>query len=83
MKLTIEDMGNSGAGLRTMKISGFADGELAALKSIPNHEAKEALIDLLDEANGGIGSSWACGYGMYGLWFDNEAAYVNIGKGCD
>lgn len=72
-----------GGKLVTMKVSGFKDGELSELKSMEHGEAEEKLIEMLDSRNSGIGTSWACGYGVYGMWFDNEAAYVNIGTSCD
>lgn len=80
--LNIENMGRSGM-LDTMKITGFADGELSELKSMEHYEAKEKLLEMLDNRNGGVGTCWQCGYGAYGLWFDNEAAYMNIGRSCD
>ena len=69
--------------LDTIKITGFRGNELSELKSMEHGEAKEKLIDMLNTRNGGIGSTWVCGYGVYGLWFDNEAAYLNIGTSCD
>lgn len=70
-------------GIDEVKISGFSDGELNELKSMEHNEAKEVLLNLLDNRNNGLGSAWHCGYGIYGLWFDNEAAYMNIGSSCD
>lgn len=67
----------------TNKITGFADDELYRLKMLPHHKAEEELIRILDERNDNKGTCWACGYGILGLWFDNEAAYVRTGKGCD
>jgi len=67
----------------TMRISGFTDGELSELKSMEHHEAKEALLNMLDNRNKGQGTTWMCGPGAYGLWFDNEFAYLNIGRSCD
>jgi hypothetical protein len=48
-----------------------------------HNEAKETLIDMLDDRNQGQGTCWQCGYGVYGLWFDNEFAYLNVGTSCD
>lgn len=67
----------------TMKISGFNDGELNELKSMEHRESKEKLLEMLDSRNSGLGTQWCCGYGVYGLWFDNEFAYLNIGRSCD
>ena len=72
-----------GNGMDTMKIAGFADGELSELKSMEHGEAKKKLLDMLDNRNSGTGTMWQCGYGVYGLWFDNEFAYLNIGNSCD
>ena len=82
MKLTIENMPCSSA-MDTMRIGGFRDGELSELKSMEHKEAEEKLLVMLDDRNGRIGTAWACGYGVYGVWFDNEFAYVNVGKTCD
>ena len=71
------------AGMDTKKISGFRDGELSELKSMEHFEAKEKLLVMLDDRNRNIGTRWKCGNGVYGLWFDNEAAYLNIGRSCD
>ncbi len=72
-----------GNGMDTMRIAGFADGELNALKSMEHGEARQKLLDMLDNRNNGTGRMWQCGYGVYGLWFDNEFAYMNVGKSCD
>lgn len=71
------------ASLDTMRISGFSDGELSELKSMEHSEAKEKLLDMLNYRNNGLGTTWMCGNGAYGLWFDNEYAYLNIGTNCD
>lgn len=72
-----------GRGMETVTITGFSDGELSELKSMEHYEAKAALLDMLDRRNDGIGTCWACGNGVYGMWFDNDAAYLNIGNNCD
>ena len=65
------------------QITGFSDGELSELKSMEHYESKEALLSMLDRRNSGLGTMWLCGNGVYGLWYDNDAAYMNIGKSCD
>lgn len=82
-RLEIKEVPYGGFGLRTQKITGFRDGELNELKSMEHKEAKAKIIEMLDSRNNGEGTAWACGYGIYGLWFDNEAAYMNIGSSCD
>lgn len=81
-KLTLEKKPCTRA-MDTMKIGGFADGELEMLKRLPNHDARVVLLDMLDERNNGIATAWHRGYGIFGLWFDNEFAYLNIGRSCD
>lgn len=71
------------SGMDTMRIGGFGDGELSELKSMEHYESKDKLIALLDLRNQGLGTTWACGNGIYGLWYDNEFAYMNIGSNCD
>lgn len=70
-------------GMTEIRITGFKDGELDELKSMEHGEASEKLIEMLDYRNGNQGTCWAQGYGIYGVWFDNEAAYMNIGSSCD
>ena len=82
MALTIEKRPYS-SGLDEVKVTGFNEGELNELKSMDHREAMNKVIEMLDSRNYGIGSTWAQGYGIYGLWFDNEAAYLNIGHSCD
>ena len=81
-RLTIEPM-DSMNGMQTMRIGNFAEGELQELKKLPNPEAKDALLTMVDERNDGRGTTWQCGYGVFGLWFDNEYAYIRIGTSCD
>ena len=82
-KLKIEKIPSGRGGMDTMKITGFKDKELSELKSMEHGEAREKLIEMLNNRNDGIGTCWVCGNGVYGLWFDNEAAYLNIGSSCD
>ena len=81
-RLTIDRMPCTG-NLDTMKITGFTDAELSELKSMEHFESKETLLQLLDDRNNRQGTAWACGYGVYGLWYDNDAAYLNVGRSCD
>ena len=82
MGLTIEKQ-QKYSGLQTMRIGGFREGELSELKSMEHHEAQDKLLEMLDSRNGNLGTSWHNGYGVYGMWFDNEFAYMNIGTSCD
>ena len=83
MKLEIGEIPSGRAGMKTMRIGGFSNAELSELKSMEHMEAKDRLLEILDERNNGTGTVWACGYGVYGMWFDNEFAYLNIGSNCD
>ena len=82
MKLDIQKLGTT-FGKTTMRISGFKDGELNELKSMEHYEAADKLLEMLDSRNDNIGTCWHNGYGVYGIWFDNEFAYINIGSTCD
>ena len=84
-KLTVEEAKSmaSGSRMKVMRIGGFADGELAELKSMEHHEAGDTLMDMLDTRNNGLATTWQCGYGVFGFWFDNEYAYINVGTSCD
>ena len=81
-RLTITKQPCTGT-LETVKITGFTDNELSELKSMEHYESKEALLNMLDNRNDGQGTLWAIGNGVYGLWYDNDSAYMNIGKSCD
>ena len=81
--LKVEKWCESGHYISTMRISGFNDGELNELKSMEHGEACEKLLEMLDDRNHGCGTTWHNGYGVYGVWFDNEYAYVNVGNSCD
>ena len=81
-RLTI-DRSPCGSGMETVKITGFGDGELSELKGMNHYEAKQKLLEMLDNRNSGVGTCWQCGPGVFGVWFDNEAAYMNIGSSCD
>ena len=81
-KLTVERQPCTSS-MDTMKITGFTDGELSELKSMEHYESKDALLNMLDRRNNGLGSIRLRGYGIYGLWYDNDAAYLNIGTSCD
>ena len=81
-RLSIESI-EVGNGMETMRIGNFAEGELQELKSLPNLDAKDKLLTMVDERNDGRGTCWYCGYGVYGLWFDDEYAYLRIGTSCD
>lgn len=83
MKLKVEKWQDAGPSIETMRISGFENGELNELKSMEHMEAVEKLIDMLDHRNDGRGTLYKIGYGVYGVWFDNEYAYMNVGKSCD
>lgn len=83
MALIISTVPSGRRGMETKKITGFNDGELSELKSMEHNEAKEKLMEMLNSRNNGTGTCWVCGNGVYGLWFDNEAAYLNIGSSCD
>ena len=72
-----------GTSLDMVKITGFNDGELSELKSMEHSEAKEKLIEMMDSRNKNMGSCYANGNGIYGLWFDDEAAYISVGRSCD
>lgn len=82
MKLEIKQIQSIGS-MNTMMITGFGDGELSELKSMEHHEAREKLLDMLNYRNDNLGTCWARGYGVFGMWFDNEAAYLNVGNSCD
>ena len=72
-----------GMGYDNIKITGFTDNELYELKSMEHGEAIEAVVDMLNRRNQGKGRELQCGYGIYGMWFDNEFVYMRVGDSCD
>lgn len=83
MKLTIDEIPSGRHGMKTMRIGNFRSGELSELKSMAHEEAREKLLDMLDSRNDKIATGWFRGPGIWGVWFDNEYAYINIGSSCD
>ena len=83
MELKIEKIPSGRHGMDTMKVSGFREAELSMLKGLPHSEAEERLLDMIDERNRKLATCWHNGGGVYGVWFDNEAAYINVGSSCD
>ena len=83
--LTIEEVKTlaSGRNMKVMRIGGFEEGELEELKSKEHSQAKEDLLCMIDQRNCDIATVWMRGYGIYGCWFDNEYAYLNVGTSCD
>jgi len=82
-RLIIETLPSNSRAMETKKVSGFTESELYDLKMKKHDDAKQLLLNMLDERNGRIGTCWHNGPGIFGIWFDNEAAYVNIGRSCD
>lgn len=82
-QLKIEEIPSGRRELKTKRITGFRDAELANLRSMTNREGRERLLEMVDERNGGVATTWQCGYGIYAVWFDDVAAYVNVGTSSD
>jgi len=82
MALYVERMPMN-SGMDMLKITGFSDGELHELKSMEHKEAFDKVIEMLDGRNDGAGTCYVRGNGVYGLWFDEEAAYLSIGNSAD
>lgn len=72
-----------GMGNDIFKIAGFSDEEFIELKSMKHKEAKNKLLDLLDERNNDLGTIWWRSCVVCDCWFDNEFAYVKLADPCD
>lgn len=72
-----------GMGFDTVRIIGFTDEELYELKQLDHPDAINKVVELLNARNNGKGNELQCGYGIYGLWFDNEYVYLRVGDSCD
>ena len=82
-KLTIESPRQMIIGTQVKKITGFTDEEISELNSMDYREMKETVLNILDERNGNIGTCWACGNGVYQMWINDGAVFVEIGSSCD
>lgn len=81
--LKIEEIPSGRYGMRTMRITCFPGDELPTLRRLPNKDAKYRLFEMLDKRNNNTATNWGCGYGIYAVWFDDVAAYVNVGDSSD
>ena len=81
-RLTIETF-REGLGVKTLKLTGFTEKELSELNSMDYREMKETIVQIANDRNNGIGSCWACGYGLYNAWIMDGAVYIEIGTSCD
>ena len=70
-------------GTQTMKVTGFTEPELSELNSMDYREMKDKVLDILDSRNGNTGTCWHNGYGVYSMWINNGAVFVEIGNTCD
>lgn len=70
-------------GTRVMKVEGFSQKELSELNSMEYREMKDAVLTALDNRNGGIGSVWSAGYGVYTVWIMNNCVFLEVGTNCD
>lgn len=82
-KLKLRKIDGGNRSLTTIEITGFMPGKLNELKSMEHRESLEKIVEMLNDRNENVGTCYACGYGIYEHWFDNEAAYINIGNTCD
>ena len=80
--LTIESIYDTCA-THVVKISGFTEEELHQLNSLGYKEFKEAVLEALDKRNGGLGTRWKYGYGVYLMWISDNAVMAEVGKSCD
>lgn len=84
-KLTVEhiELSTDFGQTETIRIGGFNDGELSELKSMEHLEAEDKLLEMLNSRNAGLGNVYHNGYGVRSTWYDDEYAYIRIGKSCD
>lgn len=72
-----------GMGVNTMRVCGFTKQELKELGSMEHGEMTDTVLNMLDERNGNTGTCWQCGNGVYRMWIDADAVFVEIGSSCD
>jgi len=65
------------------RISGFTDAELHELGSMAYADLRDTLIRILDDRCDGIGTCWACGYGIYSIQFAGSDVIIRTGTSCD
>lgn len=61
----------------TLKITGFDEEAFRGLKAMQHEDARKALVGLLGKIGESSGEAWAKRR-VGGVWFDEEAAYMNL-----
>ena len=72
------------------KVSGFSDEEFSELLRLKEDQGyfqmQKRLVEIIDEHNPNQGTCWACGYGIYGVVFNDRfpgCVFVETGNSCD
>lgn len=75
-----------GIGIKVMKIEGFSDEEFYDLTHMDYRDMKTEVLRLLDVRNGGLGTTWFRGYGVFAMYTNNSypnCIFVEMGNNCD
>ena len=75
-----------GYGSKVMKIDGFSDEDLDELRRMDYRDMKKEVLEALDRYNGGLGTCWQNGNGVYSAYMNGQypkSIFVEIGKSCD
>lgn len=69
-----------------MQVSGFTEEDMENLNSLDRNAMEAAALEMIDRRNGGIGSCWKRGYGVYGFFPHPRmkgTLMFRIGNSCD
>lgn len=87
--LTIEEMLPAFSATTRRRIKGFTGAELELLRKLKvdgeEAEMMDAVLDILNKRNKGLGTTWHNGIGVYGVSFyeDSDTVILITGKSCD
>lgn len=84
-RLSVETFRN-GVGVKVWKVSGFSQEELYRLEHEDYRDMKQDVLNLLDERNSGLGSTWYRGYGVFSMFTNQNypgCIFVETGNNCD
>lgn len=72
-----------GLGVRCLKLTGFSEEEIQELAHCDYRDMKNRIVEIANERNSGIGTTWQCGYGIYNAWTHGNEVFIEVGVSCD
>lgn len=72
-----------GLGVRCLKLTGFSEEEIQELAHCDYRDMKNRIVEIANDRNSGIGTTWQCGYGIYNAWTHGNEVFIEVGVSCD